>query len=75
MRWDGNRESENIEDRRGSGGGGSPIFGGRTIGIGTIVVALVGGWVLGINPLTLLDAPQIRLKPVTRADVLGRKRS
>lgn len=53
MRWEGNRESENIEDRRG-GGGGSPIFGGRTIGIGTIVVALVGGWVLGINPLTLL---------------------
>lgn len=28
-----------------------------------------------INPLTLLDAPQIRLKPVTRADALGRKRS
>lgn len=53
MRWEGNRESENVEDRRGSGGG-SPVFGGRTIGIGTIVVALVGGWVLGINPLTLL---------------------
>ena len=53
MRWDGNRESENIEDRRGQGGG-SPIFGGRSIGIGTIVVALIGGWVLGINPLTLL---------------------
>lgn len=53
MRWDGNRESENIEDRRGQGGG-SPIFGGRSIGIGTIVIALVGGWVLGINPLTLL---------------------
>jgi len=53
MRWDGNRESENIEDRRGQGGG-SPVFGGRSIGIGTIVVALIGGWVLGINPLTLL---------------------
>ena len=53
MRWEGNRQSENIEDRR-SGGGGSPIFGGRSIGIGTIVVALIGGWVLGINPLTLL---------------------
>ena len=59
MRWEGNRESDNVEDRRdddggGGGGGGSPIFGGRSIGIGTIVVALVGGWVLGINPLTIL---------------------
>lgn len=53
MRWDGNRESENVEDRRDQGGG-SPVFGGRNIGIGTIVVALLGGWVLGINPLTLL---------------------
>ncbi|MCT9809840.1 zinc metallopeptidase [Acidovorax sp. Be4] len=53
MRWDGNRESENVEDRRDEGGG-SPVFGGRSIGIGTIVVALLGGWVLGINPLTLL---------------------
>ena len=60
MRWEGNRESDNVEDRRdedyggGGGGGGSPIFGGRSIGIGTLVVALVGGWVLGINPLTIL---------------------
>jgi predicted metalloprotease len=28
--------------------------GGRGIGIGTIVIALVAGWALGINPLTLL---------------------
>ena len=56
MKWEGNRESDNVEDRRsgGGGGGGSPIFGGRSIGIGTIVIALVGGWVLGINPLTIL---------------------
>ena len=54
MRWEGNRESDNVEDRRGDGGGGSPIFGGRSIGIGTIVIALLGGWVLGINPLTIL---------------------
>ena len=53
MRWEGNRESDNVEDRRGAGGG-MPVFGGRSIGIGTIVVALIGGWVLGINPLTLL---------------------
>ncbi len=60
MRWEGNRESDNVEDRRdegggfGGGGGGGFGFGGRSIGIGTIVVALVGGWVLGVNPLTLL---------------------
>ena len=29
-------------------------FGGRTIGIGTIVIALVGGAIFGINPLTIL---------------------
>lgn len=52
MKWEGNRQSRNVEDRRSCGG--SPIFGGRNIGIGTIVIALVGGWVLGINPLTLL---------------------
>ena len=61
MRWEGNRQSDNVEDRRGSGGGGfgggmGPRIGGRGIGIGTIVIALVGGWILGINPLTLLSA-------------------
>ena len=50
MKWEGNRRSENVEDRRGSG----PMIGGRSIGIGTIAVALIGGWVLGVNPLTIL---------------------
>ena len=53
MKWEGNRESDNVEDRRGSGGG-FPLPGGRGIGIGTIVIALLGGWLLGVNPLTLL---------------------
>ena len=56
MKWEGNRESDNVEDVRsdgGGGGGGFPI-GGRGIGIGTIVIALLGSWVLGVNPLTLL---------------------
>jgi len=59
MKWEGNRQSDNVEDRRGSGGLGGGTgrrIGGRGIGIGTIVIALVGGWVLGINPLTLLGA-------------------
>jgi hypothetical protein len=55
MRWEGNRESSNVEDRRGGGGGGGGFgLGGRSIGIGTIVIALVGGALFGINPLTLL---------------------
>ena len=59
MKWEGNRESENVEDRRGDGGGGGfsggGLLGGRSIGIGTIVVALLGGWVFGINPMTILS--------------------
>ena len=58
MRWEGNRESSNVEDVRESGGGGGGGFGlgGRSIGIGTIVIALVGGAIFGINPLTILGA-------------------
>jgi uncharacterized protein len=55
MKWEGNRQSENVEDRR-SAGGRPGMPGGRGIGIGTIVIALVGGWIFGINPLTILGA-------------------
>jgi predicted metalloprotease len=57
MRWEGQRESDNVEDRRRSGGRGMPgmrIGGGRGIGLGTIVIALIAGWIFGINPLTVL---------------------
>jgi uncharacterized protein len=59
MKWEGNRESSNVEDRRSDGGGGFSgggrgLFGGRSVGIGTIVIALVGGWIFGINPMTIL---------------------
>lgn len=60
MKWEGNRESDNVEDARDSGGGlpggGMRFGGGRGIGLGTIVVALLAGWIFGINPLTLLGA-------------------
>jgi predicted metalloprotease len=57
MRWEGNRESDNVEDRRGESGdsGGGFGFGGRSIGLGTVVVALLASWVLGVNPLTVLN--------------------
>ncbi|AMM23623.1 KPN_02809 family neutral zinc metallopeptidase [Variovorax sp. PAMC 28711] len=69
MRWEGNEQSDNVEDRRdsGGGGGGGGFIGGRSIGIGTVAVALIAGWVFGINPLTVLGllsggspAPQVQ---------------
>lgn len=53
MKWEGNRESDNIEDRR-SGGGGFG-FGGRSIGLGTIAIALVASYFFGINPMTVIS--------------------
>ncbi len=67
MKWEGNRQSSNVEDRRRSGGGGG-LLGGRSIGIGTIVLALVGWGVFGINPLTTIGllsggSPQVQQGP------------
>jgi len=59
MKWEGQDQSDNVEDRRGMGGGGGGGggfgIGGRGIGIGTVAIALVAGWVFGINPLTVLS--------------------
>jgi hypothetical protein len=55
MKWEGQRQSDNVEDRRAGGGGaGFRLGGGRGIGLGTIVIALIAGWIFGINPLTVL---------------------
>jgi predicted metalloprotease len=52
MRLGDERESSNVEDMRGSGGG----FGmGRSIGIGSILIALVGSYVFGIDPSVILS--------------------
>jgi len=60
MRMDGQEESDNVEDVRGMGGGGGgggfSFGGGRGIGLGTVAIALIAGWIFGINPLTLLGA-------------------
>lgn len=66
MLWRDRRESSNVEDRRGEGGGFGggggfrvPIgMGGRRgggIGIGGLIIILLISWALGINPLSLLD--------------------
>jgi predicted metalloprotease len=72
MKWEGNRESDNVEDRRSGSGFGGGLLGGRSIGIGTIVVALLAGWIFGINPLTILSllsggSPSAQVQPQTPA--------
>ena len=64
MRWLGNRESNNVEDRRGSGGG--LAIGG---GIGTIVIAIIY-LLLGGNPTDVVNqvvAPQQTQSSSTRS--------
>ncbi len=67
MRWDDFRQSENVEDRRGSGddggfgggGGGFSMPGGRGgLGIGTILILGIVGWVVGIDPRQLIGMVQ-----------------
>jgi uncharacterized protein len=51
MRWEGGRQSGDIEDRRGLG----PVGVGG-LGVGGVVLALIGYFVFGINPSTTLSA-------------------
>ena len=68
MKWEGDRESDNVEDRRGGGGGGFGGFGlgGRSIGLGTVAIALVASFFFGVDPRVVLGllggggpAPQV----------------
>jgi len=52
MRTDDQRESDNIEDRRGMG---PARMGKGGLGIGTIVLALAVSYFTGVNPLTVLN--------------------
>lgn len=90
MKWENNRQSDNVQDMRGRGGGGmfggGRRAGGRGLGLGTIVIALLAGWIFGINPMTLLgifggagdmvsgtQAPQTQSVPAgTPQDEMGR---
>lgn len=53
MRWEGQRESSNIEDRRGMGPARVGSVGG--LGIGGIVLVLAVSYFTGTNPLTLIN--------------------
>jgi uncharacterized protein len=68
MKWEGDRESSNVEDRRGGGGGGGGFgIGGKSVGIGTIAIALVASLFFGVDPGTVIGmmgggepAPQVQ---------------
>jgi predicted metalloprotease len=57
MRWEGRRESGNIEDRRGMGGMGVglPVGGG----VGGLVLLLLISWLTGTNPLDLISTSSV----------------
>jgi predicted metalloprotease len=75
MKWEGNRESDNVEDARGSGGGGGFQLGGGSIGIGSVAIALVASYFFGISPITVLNllsggsggATQVQTAPQSHA--------
>ena len=78
MKWEGNRESDNVEDRRDVGGssGGGGGFGGRGIGLGSIAIALVASYFFGVSPMTVLNllsggspAPQSHAVPAHKPPV------
>lgn len=55
MRLDDERESDNVEDRRGEGGVSGGGFGvGRGVGIGTLIIAVVASYFLGVDPSMLI---------------------
>ena len=53
MRLDDERESDNVEDRRGESFGGG-LAGGGSLSLGGILLVLVASYFLNINPLSLL---------------------
>ncbi len=48
MRWQGERESSNVEDRRGMGSRRAGL------GLGTIAVALIASWLFGVDPRMIM---------------------
>jgi uncharacterized protein len=55
MRWREGRSSENVEDERGTGGGLGVPGGGMRIGLGGLLLVVVGAWLFGADPMTLLQ--------------------
>jgi uncharacterized protein len=80
MRWQGRRESENIEDQRGmgpTGGGGLPGGIGMRAGgfgvVGTLVILLLG-LVFGFDPSFLLNGGYVEQAPAPRSSTTSQGR-
>ena len=65
MRWEGRRESSNIEDRRGSGGGNSG--GGKGTGVPGIIILLVGAY-YGVDLSGLVGTPDFSEQSAQRLE-------
>lgn len=64
MKWEDFRRSDNVEDRRGDGGGfgGGRLPGGRGgLGIGGLIIVGLIAWATGINPAVLIGGAEILL--------------
>ncbi len=55
MRWREGRRSENVEDARGAGGGFGRGGGGLRLGGGGLILLLLGAWLFGADPMTLIS--------------------
>jgi predicted metalloprotease len=64
MLWQGRRESENVDDARGSGGGGRIVLGG---GIGTVILVVLY-LLLGGDLQTLFNSQQAQLPQSAQFD-------
>ena len=64
MLWQGRRESENVEDARGSGGGRRLVLGG---GIGTVILVVLY-LLLGGDPQALFNSQQAQLPQSAQVD-------
>jgi predicted metalloprotease len=64
MLWQGQRESDNVEDERGSGGGRRIVLGG---GIGTVILVVLY-LVLGGDPQALFNSQQAQLPQTAQYD-------
>lgn len=69
MDWRKGGSSSNVEIDSGGGGGGRRFGGGRGMGLGTIVVLAIIGWVFFKNPLALLDQGGAQLGAPTQTGV------
>lgn len=65
MKWQGRRGSDNIEDRRTSGGGGAVRLGGAG-GLGVLAIVVIG-YFFGVDLTPLLDGTDQGVGPVVQS--------